>query len=407
MKKNVTVIGAGYVGMSTAVMLSQKNNVKVFDINNKKLDLINSKISPVNENFISKFLSDKKLSIAGVNSFDKSIVDADFIFLALPTDYDEKKKSFDTNILESVIKDAININKSSIIIIKSTVPVGFTRLQSKLNETSQLVFSPEFLREGSSLEDSVSPSRVIFGCKSNTNFNKLSKLIKTCTSGNPYKTLHMSSCDAEAVKLFSNSYLALRVSFFNELDNYSIFKNLDTKNIIDGMSLDSRIGNYYNNPSFGFGGYCLPKDTKQLNQSYENIPNSIIASINKSNQERSEFIANEINNLCNGNYIGIFRLLMKQNSDNYRSSSIISIIKYLLKMDKKVIVFEPLLDKNEINLEVEITNDLEDFKKRADLIVTNRNSHYLKDVISKVYSRDIYNKDTWLFLKALIKVNHI
>lgn len=394
MKKNVTVIGAGYVGMSTAVMLSQKNNVKVFDINNKKLDLINSKISPVNENFISKFLSDKKLSIAGVNSFDKSIVDADFIFLALPTDYDEKKKSFDTNILESVIKDAININKSSIIIIKSTVPVGFTRLQSKLNETSQLVFSPEFLREGSSLEDSVSPSRVIFGCKSNTNFNKLSKLIKTCTSGNPYKTLHMSSCDAEAVKLFSNSYLALRVSFFNELDNYSIFKNLDTKNIIDGMSLDSRIGNYYNNPSFGFGGYCLPKDTKQLNQSYENIPNSIIASINKSNQERSEFIANEINNLCNGNYIGIFRLLMKQNSDNYRSSSIISIIKYLLKMDKKVIVFEPLLDKNEINLEVEITNDLEDFKKRADLIVTNRNSHYLKDVISKVYSRDIYNKDT-------------
>ena len=389
-KNRILIIGAGYVGMSLAVLLGQKNIVKIVDINKKTVDLINSCKSPIKDDFLTDFWIKNEIKIKAYSKLNSFAKDVDFAIISTPTNYSEEKNFFDTRSVEESIKKILKISPKCPIIIKSTVPVGFTSQMQKKYKNKNIFFSPEFLREGRALEDNLFPSRIVLG--SNLKKSRLfADLLLNAAHSKNVKVFFMNNSEAEAVKLFSNSYLAMRVSFFNELDSYSMTRNLDTKSIIEGVSSDTRIGDYYNNPSFGYGGYCLPKDTKQLLSNYEEVPQNIIEAIIKSNSTRKDFISNEILKL-NPKIVGIYKLAMKSDSDNFRSSSIQGIMKRIKSKGVEVIIYDPKL-KQKSFYGSKIFKNFESFKKKPDLIITNRMSKKLRDVENKVFTRDIFNEN--------------
>ena len=389
MKKNnlkITVAGSGYVGMSISTLLSQKNLVTVFDIDESRVKKINNRQSTVRDELIDEYLLKKELNLTATNNQDLAYKDADFVLMALPTDFDEKENSFDTSILDQEIKSVIEKNNKCFVIIKSTIPIGHTNNLRNIFNTNRILYSPEFLREGNALADNLNPSRIIVGDYTEE-AQIFGELLKSVSKNNS-NLIYMSSSEAESVKLFSNSYLAMRVAFFNELDTFALSKNLKTKNIIDGMSMDNRIGSDYNNPSFGYGGYCLPKDTKQLLSNFDNVPQSLIKSIVDSNKKRKDFIADKIIN-SGKKTIGFYRLIMKSGSDNFRAAAIQGIIKRIKNSKIKMYIYEPLLNDEEFD-NVSVIKDIEEFKSRSELIITNRISEDLKDVSEKIFSRDIF-----------------
>ena len=383
----IVVVGAGYVGMSLGVLLAQKNEVIIHDIDLNRINAINSRKSTVADDEISNFLDNKKLTISATCSKEDAYQNANFIIIATPTNYDESSNRFDTSSVDAVIQDVININPDAFIVIKSTIPVGHTKKLQKAYDTDRIIFSPEFLREGMALKDNLYPSRIIIGgnCNESRTFAKL--LVNSAIKQN-IKVLFIHSTEAEAVKLFSNTYLAMRVSFFNELDSFALANKLESRNIIQGVSLDERIGDGYNNPSFGYGGYCLPKDTKQLLANYEHIPQTLIQAIVSSNTTRKDFISNEILAL-NPKMVGFYRLVMKSGSDNFRSSAVQGIMKRIKAKGIQIIIFEPEL-KKEIFFGSSVIDDLEVFKSMSDLIVANRIDNNLTDVKDKCFSRDLF-----------------
>ncbi len=390
MKKKITVVGAGYVGMSLSVLLAQNHEVIAFDIDKKKVDQINNKKSPIFDEDIQSYLDKKNLNLTACNDAKESYNSRDYIILATPTDYDLDSNSFNTSIVENIIEDISLIDAPPTIILKSTVPVGFTKKINKKYSNLEIIFSPEFLREGKALYDNLFPSRIIMGSESR-NAKEFASILSGCAEKKDIKNLHMSADEAEAVKLFANTYLAMRVSFFNELDSYSMKHQLQTKNVIEGVCSDERIGSTYNNPSFGYGGYCLPKDTKQLLANYAEVPQNLIKAIVQSNSTRKDFIAEEIIKL-KPKIIGIYRLAMKTNSDNFKFSSVQGIMKRLKAKGIKIIIYEPLYNKKEFFNSL-IENNLENFKNISDLILANRNSSDLDDVTEKIFTRDLFNKD--------------
>lgn len=386
----ITVVGLGYVGLATAMLLSQFNEVIGLDSSKDKIKKLKNKVSPIRDPQIEEFLAKKNINFKPTLNKEISYKDAEVIIIATPTNYDPINNTFDTSSVESVVKDVLSTNKNSLIIIKSTVPIGFTNMLSKSLSCKNIIFSPEFSQEGSSLYDNLFPSRIIIGEKSDRAVNFSNILIEGAYKKD-VDILYTHSTEAEAIKLFSNTYLAMRISFFNELDTFANINNLDTKSIIDGVSLDPRIGHHYNNPSFGYGGYCLPKDTKQLKANYRDIKNSdIISAIVKSNETRKEFIANSIINL-KPSIIGIYRLIMKTGSDNFRSSAINDVIEILKSKDQKIIIYEPNVIDESIN-GLKVVNDLKEFKKISSIIIANRMAQSLNDVSNKVFTRDIFNE---------------
>lgn len=395
--KNIAVFGLGYVGLSNAILLAQKNNVIGFDISESKVKQLQKNISPIEDSLIQKYLSEERLRFTAKTNDADFIKESDFVIIATPTNFDEDKNFFDTSSVESVIDQVLKINTNVTIIIKSTIPIGFTEKINKKYNTKNFLFSPEFLREGRALEDNLYPSRIIVGYdKNNAQLEskaiEFAHLLQDGAIKKDSPILLMGYTEAEAVKLFANTYLAMRVAYINELDNFAIKNKLDAKDIIDGICTDPRIGNYYNNPSFGYGGYCFPKDTKQLKANYSGVPNSLIDSIVESNMIRKEFIAKTIlEKTVSSDIVGIYRLLMKSNSDNCRSSAIYDIIKILAK-ERKIIIFEPNI--LEISIEnCEFETNLEKFKKRSDIILVNRCDEKLSDVQEKVFTRDIFGRD--------------
>ena len=386
----ITVVGSGYVGMSISVLLAQNNEVIVLDIDSKRVDKINKKQSTVADHQIKLFLSEKTLSLSATLDAKLAYRDATFIVVTTPTDYHEETSRFNTEIVDNVIEQALSYNEKAFIIIKSTIPVGHTKFLQNKYKTDRIVFSPEFLREGQALNDNLFPSRIIVGSKSQKAF-EFANLLKAAARKKDVDMLLMESSEAEAVKLFSNTYLAMRVSFFNELDSYSLANDLDTENIINGVCLDERIGNTYNNPSFGYGGYCLPKDTKQLLANYKNVPQTLINAIVSSNTTRKDFIADQIIKL-NPRKIGFYRLVMKTESDNFRSSAIQGIMKRIKAKGIEVILYEPSLKKEKF-YGSDVVNKLSDFLSKSDLIICNRYSSDLDEVKSKVFTRDIFGLD--------------
>ena len=388
--QNIVIIGSGYVGFSLAVLLSQQHNVNIIDIDKEKVKKINLGISPVKDDLISDYLKSKKLNLNASEPNTSILEIADIIIIATPTDFDEKTNKFDTNSVDMVIDEIIKKNIDATIVIKSTVPEGHTEfLQEKYNN-KRIIFSPEFLREGNALYDNLYPSRIVVGGKSEY-ADTFAEILKNVSLKEDVKILLTSPREAEAIKLFSNSYLALRVAFFNELDTYAISKGLNSYDIIEGLSSDSRIGDHYNNPSFGYGGYCLPKDTKQLLANFDDIPQDLIQSVITSNIKRKTFIANTILKK-NARLIGFFKLAMKKDSDNFRSSSILDIINLIKASGKKLIIFEPNIDDDYFN-GIEVDNKLSSFKKRCDLIVANRHDDSLSDVKDKVFTRDLFKEN--------------
>jgi len=386
----ITIIGAGYVGWSLSVLLAQKNKVTIFDIDEARVDLINKKISPIADSEIDMFLRDRKLDLQAVADKKCAYQNADFIIIATPTDYDPTTGVFDTKSVEEIIADIWEVNDKALIVIKSTVPVGFTRRICAQYDTERIVFSPEFLREGQALKDNLYPARIIIGSKS-APAQQFATLLQQCAKKENVKTLFMDSMEAESVKLFANTYLAMRVSFFNELDSYALVAGLDTKNIIEGVCLDERIGDYYNNPSFGYGGYCLPKDTKQLLANYANIPQNLIQAIVTSNTTRKDFIADAIL-AKKPKIVGIYRLVMKTNATNFRTSAVQGIMKRLKAKGVEIIIYEPNLQAQTF-FNSPILTDLEKFKARADIIIANRYVKELENVKHIVFTRDLFGRD--------------
>ena len=386
----ITVVGTGYVGMSMAVLLAQHNDVTALDIDAGRVELINQGNSTVVDVEIEHFLAEKDLSLMATLDKNEAYKKTAFVVVATPTDYDPETNYFDTSSVEAVIGDVLAHNDTAMIVIKSTVPVGFTSYMKEEFKTDRIIFSPEFLREGQALKDNLHPSRIIMGSDLEQ-AHVFAGLLSDAAEKADIQTLFMRSTEAEAVKLFANTYLAMRVSFFNELDSYALREDLDTRSIIDGVSLDSRIGGHYNNPSFGYGGYCLPKDTRQLLANYDRVPQNLIQAIVTSNTTRKDFIANEILRR-NPKRVGIYRLAMKAGSDNFRSSAVQGVMKRIKAKGVEIVVYEPLLDETHF-FNSEVTHELNGFKSRCDVIIANRMVDELNDVSDKVFTRDLFGSD--------------
>ena len=386
----ITVVGSGYVGLSNAILLSQKYDVVALDIDEKRVDLLNKRKSPLADKEIEDYLTNKPLNFKATINKSEAYLDSEFIIIATPTDYDPKTNYFNTDTVEIVIQESIKYNENASIVIKSTVPVGFTASIRKKYNKQNIIFSPEFLREGSALIDNLFPSRIIVG-DNTSQAKKFADLMLSCSLKKDTELLFTGSTEAEAIKLFSNTYLAMRVAYFNELDTFASINNIDSKELIMGVCLDPRIGSHYNNPSFGYGGYCLPKDTKQLLANFKNVPQNLIQAIVDSNATRKDFIAESITK-SQPKVVGIYRLIMKSGSDNFRASSIQGVMKRLKAMGIDIIVYEPTLKADEFH-GCKVNNDLDNFKKTSDIVITNRFHNELSDISEKIFTKDLFGID--------------